>query len=732
MISRETFVSDALKNMQAMRQHCGTFHTNARDDFAFIAGDQWVPEDEQLLRQQNRPAVTFNYSEKMIDAVGGAEVSNRQETTYKARQIENMPLGELWTNAARWCRDECFAEDEETDAFRDALICGMGWIETRMDYAHDKDGMPIVGRNDPTEMFWDPAAIKPGLSDRRFDAHAAWMDDGLVRQRWPKALVPGPDMAEEPGGLQVIQTGNRYRNDSDPDDGEEKRRIGQTQIWHYQCMYMEPYYRVEDGSNGIADLETDDFESIQADVNRVGLKYVRTFRAVYYRGFFANDTCLEWGLSPCQDGFTRHCITGKRDRNKNLWYGLTRVMKDPQRWANKWLSQIMHIINSNAKGGLMAETNAFVDPRKAQDEWSSPDSVTLLNEGGLNKVKEKQQAPYPAGLAQLMEFALSSLPQVTGINLEALGLANRDQANVLEQSRKQAAYGLLAPVFDSLHRYRKEQGKIMLFFIRNYITDGRLVRVNGAGMAQYIPLTKIPDSWKFDIIVDQSPTAPDVQQRTWDALMQIVPAMIKAGMPIPPDLLTYAPLPTDLIQKWQKFIMDAQQQQQISPQQVQQMQQQMQDLAQQNQQLQQQLSDKSREIQLKAMEAQQRIELERIKTASQIQIDRQKADASMQIQAQSAANSMEIARKSQADDTKIKALQNGVPATDQGEIKLAVDTGQEAIVQGMAQLSQAIVQGFQQAVQQIVTSVVQAENVPKEVVRDQNGNIIGVRPVPQQ
>src|SRR5262249_35713168 len=159
-----------------------------------------------------------------------------------------------------------------------------------------------------------------------------------------------------------------------------------------------------------------------------------------------------------------------------------------------------------------------------------------------------------------------------------------------------AAYGLLAPVFDSLHRYRKQQGKIMLFFIRNFITDGRLVRVNGTGMAQYIPLTKIPDSWKFDIIVDQSPTAPDVQQRTWDALMQIVPAMLKAGVPIPPDLLTYAPLPTDLIQKWQQFITQAQQSQQVSPQQLEQMQKQMQQLEQDNQKLKLQLADKSQEI----------------------------------------------------------------------------------------------------------------------------------------
>jgi len=655
MIDKEDFKNKAIERLHESREFCGKWHQKARDDYAFISGDQWKPVDENLLRQQNRPHVTFNYSEKMIDAVGGAEVSNRQEVTYKARQMENVPLGELWTNAARWVRDECMAEDEETDAFRDALICGMGWIETRMDYSEDKDGMPVMGRIDPLEMFWDPACIKPSLADRRYDFHAAWMDNDLIRQRWPDAVISSTDWDAAEGEVTHIRHGFRYQDDQNA-PYPDMRRVDQSKIWYYQCMEMEPYYRVETGGGEIAELEEDDFLSIKKAVDANGLKYVRSFHKVYYRAFFAEETLLEWGLSPCQDGFTRNCITGKRDRNKNMWYGLTRVMKDPQRWANKWLSQIMFIINSNAKGGLMAEQGAFVDPRKAQEEWSSPDSVTLLKEGGLMKVKEKAMSTYPSGLSQLMEFALNSLPQVTGINLEALGLAGRDQANVLEQSRKQAAYGLLAPVFDSLHRYRKMQGKILLWFIRNYISDGRMVKIVGIGETQYIPLTKVPDAVKFDIIVDQSPTAPDVKERTWEALMQIIPAMMKAGVPIPPDLLTYAPLPSELIQKWQQFMLKQQQQQ--NPQQMQQMMQQMQEqlqsAQQQNQQLQMQLHDKSAEIQMKMMERQAELELKKQESAMKMQImqeeakirlatDIQKANQEQQIGAVQAAHKMSIA-----------------------------------------------------------------------------------------
>src|SRR4051812_23739256 len=128
----DKFRETALQRIKTGREHCEKWHREARDDYAFVAGDQWEDEDLQVLESQDRPAVVFNYSEKMVDAVCGAEVSSRQEAIYKCRGIETAGVAELYTNAARWVRDECLAEDEETDSFRDDLICGMGWTETKM------------------------------------------------------------------------------------------------------------------------------------------------------------------------------------------------------------------------------------------------------------------------------------------------------------------------------------------------------------------------------------------------------------------------------------------------------------------------------------------------------------------------------------------------------------------------------------------------------------------------
>lgn len=747
-LSKEDFRLQAVDRIERSKGHCGEFHKMARDDFAFIAGDQWTDEDKAVLEDQDRPIVVFNYSEKMVDAVSGAEVNNRQEVVYKARTMGMDQFAEMMTHAAKWVRDECLAEDEETDAFRDALICGMGWIETKMDYSENKDGMPIQSRIDPCEMVWDTASLKPGCADRRWDAQGVWMDNNLLPLRFPDAFDSPPegtsgDSSTE-GALRHIQQGNRYRQDDNASDQDDDRRVDQTLVWSYQCCENETYYRVDNGSGGIEELDEVTFKKIRKALDQHGLKYVRSWKKVYYHGFIADGDggeVLSFAQSPIQTGFTRQCITGKRDRNKNFWYGLTRVMKDPQRWANKWLSQIMHIINSNAKGGLLAEIGAFVDPTKAQEEWSSPDKVILLKEGGINKIKEKTMTTYPAGLSQLMEFALNALPQVTGINLEALGLADRDQANVLEQSRKQAAYGLLAPVFDSLKRYRKNQGRVLYTFIQQFISDGRLVRIVGPGYEQVVPLVKQPETFCYDVVVDQSPTAPDTKTQTWQALMQLVPAALKAGMPVPPEILSYAPIPTQLATQWQQY-MKQMQSQQVPPQiqqQMEDMQKQMQQLQQENMKLKQDNTSKIIDAQTKQAQAEldmeikrqmadQEMQLKEFETKSRLAIHGVEVKGKLDIQAQDAQNNarlqerqteaqLENAKKTTEGGLRIKAAQSGVKAGKDGEVKMKMDNSE--VVEALAKVTDT----FSSALDKIVANM----NRPKKVVRDKKtGALIGV------
>jgi len=106
---------------RADREASSEWRAEAREDFDFVAGHQWSAQDEAALREQGRPPISFNRILPVIRAVAGSEVSTRQDIQYLPRQIGDAALNEVLTEASRYLADEADAEDEESDAFIDAV-----------------------------------------------------------------------------------------------------------------------------------------------------------------------------------------------------------------------------------------------------------------------------------------------------------------------------------------------------------------------------------------------------------------------------------------------------------------------------------------------------------------------------------------------------------------------------------------------------------------------------------
>ena len=148
-----------------------------------------------------------------------------------------------------------------------------------------------------------------------------------------------------------------------------------------------------------------------------------------------------------------------------------------------------------------------------------------------------------------------AIPQVTGVNTELLGLADRQQPGILEIQRKKAGMTILTRLFENLRSYRRTRGRVLLYFIEEYIADGRLIRITGEdGIEQYVPLMKDPDTKKYDIIVDEAPNSPNQKEETFAVLSQVMPQIQAAGLPMPPEILDYVPLPSTLTEKWKKML----------------------------------------------------------------------------------------------------------------------------------------------------------------------------------
>jgi len=271
----------------------------------------------------------------------------------------------------------------------------------------------------------------------------------------------------------------------------------------------------------------------------------------------------------------------------------------------------------------------------------------------------------PPSLDRLMMYAQESIHDVTGVNLELLGFANREQPGVLEQQRKQAGMTILSTWFDAFKLFRKEQGRIVLYMIQHYVPENTLVRVVGEEGSQYVPLVKTPGTVKFDVIVDESPQSPNQQERTFLMMTEILPALANYGFMPPIEAVDYTPLPSKLKEAFKKAALEGPQIPEEVQEQIAEGQKQIEKLTAENQKLkdkrqEQQVNQeiKVAELQLKKEEhememafkreeAEADLILEQKKNENQIQLEREKAEAQiaiekMKVEAQIALKAAEL------------------------------------------------------------------------------------------
>ena len=646
------------ESLQEWEKDFSEWAEEARLAYSMTAGDQWDDADTEALREMKRPAVTFNRIAAMIRGVCGLEVSQRQEARYLAREMGDLQSTEMQNAAAKWAREGCDAEDEESDAFRDMLTCGMGWIETRVSFDESPEGKLVIERIDPLDARWDPTSTKKSLSDTRWRARLKRMDIEDVRRIWPdkqdelEAYVEGEDSATP--SVHINSPGDDYRGDDPSRKHRDEVVLVQYQYWKHVFMA-----RVVGMNGQQTDVPEDRIAKMPEEMRP---QVIARFRQ---REFRQAITCGPVTLEdkPLHTGdFTLHCMTGQRDRNKRTWYGLVKDMIDPQRWGNKLFSSVLDILATNAKGGVMAETTAVEDPRKFEQDWANPRSTVWLKQGGTQKITPRPGPNIPAALGQAMEFAVNNLPQISGINLEFLGTTDRNQPGILEYHRKQSVANSLAEFFAALRQYRKQQGKVLLELIYAYLADGRLIRITGKQSEQYLPLYKQADV-EYDVVVDEAASAPDRKMQAWMALEQLLPLALKAGMAVPPTVLDYSPLPQPLVQDWKEELAKQPKLPPEMQQQMLQMQQQVQKLQEENTRLKAGAQQDMAKLQIEAQTAQQKAQFDTQRAMAEIEQKRQVAAAEMQLKREVAMAELELEREKAEGALAIQRLAASKPDT---------------------------------------------------------------------
>lgn len=561
------------------RDHLRPFYKEATEAFAFRAGEQWTEEDKAILRGQDRPVIVFNRVLAFLKAVAGMEINGRHDTFFYPRDIEDAQPNEVLNAANRWMGDECDAEDEQSQAFDHSATCGLGFTEMRMAYDENPSGLYDEECIDPREMFYGPTAKKKGLADAKRMGRVRKMALGEAMRMFPGYDREQLDAvwAVDPQLDQITKSlEEKRRRDSEFEGTDLYDDRNEVTIVHIQWIELEDYWLVADTATGRKlELTPAEYqkltERMQVLSREIGAELkidaVKLLRKRYRQAFLGNTLLKPAEPAPLGNRFSWSAITGEYDAIKCIFFGLVRVLRDPQMWANKWLSQILHILNTTAKGGILAETDAFEDQREAEDGYARPDTITWVEKGALSgqrpKIMPKPGQGLTDGYVNILQFAISSFRDVSGLNLELMGQQDINQPGVLEAMRKQAGMTILATMFDAVKKFRKTVGRGRLYIIQNYLSDNRLIQVASGVVAgeplKAVRLAKEQTTGEYNVVVDDAPTSPNQKEQTWLVIQPLI-AIFKEQLLAMPEvlmvLLEYSPLPPRIVEQIKKVMVE--------------------------------------------------------------------------------------------------------------------------------------------------------------------------------
>ena len=523
----------ALRRTEATK-YLAKWHPQAKEDIGFRHGHQWSEADRLLMNGGDgddeiarvpRPMVTFNRINSLLHATHGAMVHNPMGLSYvrRAATPEGQEIGKdvLLSSAASYFRELPLwdAETQERDTALDMLTCGIG-VQQLMAETEVTGQVELVGRRiDPLSVGWDTRAKAMGLTDRRW--------------HFRKVMLSREEMDDEFGGVPEARAADEPS--STPAGPEEPgvESDDNFEVLHWQWFESEKYKSVLT-IDGPQDLSLRELKALNEGEDYVyededAAEQVRRRRA-YWEAFTHGGTIMRIRRIPVK-AFTYIFMTGIRDDETGLWYGMVRDAKDPQRWANKFLSLFIWIVATSGKG-IIAEEGAFPNAQDAQRDWANPAIITEATKGAISGgwIMPKPESKLPPSAHEILAFCNAAVREVTGISLEIVAQQSNDQSGIVEESRKSAAMAVVAWAFASLRDYYRAHGHLLLRFIAEYIEPDRLVRtVDATGQSVFRPFTY--EDATYEVEVDEIPNSPNKRAETHRTLVAYAPIVQQPDIP---------------------------------------------------------------------------------------------------------------------------------------------------------------------------------------------------------
>ena len=558
-INEQDVLEHFKKRMVSHKDAFQSLWRKGEDNKRFYGGgeEQWHISDRKRREENEKPTLSMNNTALAINGLAGRENTQRLQTTFVGRNSKD-PRDSGWAGALReYDRrelEQSFAAETESDAYKDLLITGAGWLDWRQDFMVDWRGRSMVDRPEPWEMIWDGDSRQRNFMDANWNARGYMATKDEVLTRFPKKrneLSKAAAVSNARIGDANVDFPWELRMNNKFLDNETDRVF----LVNYQWREREPYYLVKPPGQPATTFTREEWKALGQQTD--GIEYVGpedgAFRWVWREAWMVGDVILRqrklpYGMS------TRLGLSGVpvTTRSNFKMMGVVDWMKDPQRFSNIVYSMAVSHLSRARKGGMMFEAGMFENEAEVENQLSKQFPILRVKRNKLSDGRKRWQEldhnEFPHGLVDWMQIAEQATFGPTGLNKStSFGMVDdprRVSGSALGQLQN-AGNVVMSHYPNALRIYRKQSGTLRMKMYAEHADPEHFAAVVGPGHAQFIPpQEEWVNAFNQDVIVDEVPTEQSERTQFWEwmtrtdlasSLMQQLPSMTKVlieNMPI--------------------------------------------------------------------------------------------------------------------------------------------------------------------------------------------------------
>lgn len=431
-------------------------------EFARESGvGQWSSLDLTTLSKRGQEPITHNLIHPQIKALEGLETNTRSYIAFKPSfySEEAQKLCDLLTGLGRSIQESEDFGRQKTLAFRDCLVCGIGWLEMLVKPGLFQENDFSFKRINPLDVLYDYRAQENDLSDIKFLFKRNFIDKSEFEAKFYKIKT------NNIGSEQNLYDDNFF--DINNENVLNNKIITFT---FYEKEFKKFYIcKVEDPFGNINDFYTfskKEAEKVSKTKDIREFEGEQIFKYELFNGKILKKEPYE-PIDPRIKDFTIVPAVFEREQfYPFLPDGIVSKMKSSQMQINRTITKATHEASAN-RVVVTAPNITDSSLKSIRDNLEVDPTLLIIPSPNVN-IQSIPNIDISNSHLKLNEFATKSIKEQTNIHNEFLGQQTyAGQSGVLVSKLQSASLRSLVGFFTPLFLMQLRLMRVFLVFLQN-------------------------------------------------------------------------------------------------------------------------------------------------------------------------------------------------------------------------------------------------------------------------